>query len=90
MVFQQGKFLDYYSKKLTFAETNYTTGDKEMFAVVVALKHWRHFTQGTKHKVLVHTDHKRLMFFLETKQLNPKQIRWLKEFACYDFAIKYI
>ena len=30
------------------------------------------------------------MFFLETKQLNPKQVRWLKELACYDFAIKHI
>ena len=39
MVFQQGKHLDYYSRKLTPAETNYTTGDKKMFTVVVTLKH---------------------------------------------------
>ena len=90
MVFQQGKFLNYYSKKLTPVEINYTTGNKEMFAVVVTLKHWRHLTQKTKHKVIVHTDHKKLMFFLKIKQLNPKQVRWLKKLACYDFAIKYI
>ena len=89
MVFQQRKLLDYYSKKLTPAETNYITGNKKMFAVV-ALKHWRHLTQRAKHKVFVYIDHKRLMLFLETKQLNPKQVRWLKEFACYDFAIKHI
>ena len=40
--------------------------------------------------MLVYIDHKKLIFFLETKQLNPKQIRWLKKLACYDFAIKYI
>ena len=40
--------------------------------------------------MFVHIDHKKLLLFLETKQLNPKQIRWLKEFACYDFAIKHI
>ena len=90
MVFQQGKFLDYYSRNLTPIETNFTTGDKEMFAVIIALKHWRHLIQGTKHKVIVHIDHKRLMFFLETKQLSPKQARWLKKLACYDFAIKHI
>ena len=78
MVFQQKKFFNYYSKKLTPTETNYTTGNKKMFAVVVALKHRRHSTQKTKHKVIVHIDHKRLMFFLETKQLSPKQIRWLE------------
>ena len=90
MVFQQGKPLNYYSKKLTPTETNYITGDKKMLAVVIALKHWRHLTQGAKHKVLVYTDHKKLMPFFETKQLNPKQVRWLKELACYDFAIKHI
>ena len=61
-----------------------------MFAVVVALKYWRHLTQKTKHKMFVHIDHKRLMFFLEIKPLNPKQVRWLEELACYDFAIKHI
>ena len=40
--------------------------------------------------MFVHIDHKKLMFFLETKQLNQRQIRWLKKLACYDFAIKYI
>ena len=48
MVFQQKKLLNYYSKKLTLIETNYITGNKKMFAVMVALKHWRHFTQGAK------------------------------------------
>ena len=89
MVFQQF-FLDYYSKKLTPVETNYITGNKKMFAMVVALKHWRHLTQKIKHKMFVHIDHKKLMFFLEPKQLNPKQVRWLKKLACYDFAVKYI
>ena len=40
--------------------------------------------------MFVHIDHKRLMFFLEIKQLSPRQVRWFEEFACYDFAIKYI
>ena len=61
-----------------------------MLVIMVALKHWRHLTQKAKHKMFVHIDHKRLLPFLETKQLNPKQIRWLKKLACYDFAIKHI
>ena len=63
MVFQQRKPLNYYSKRLTPAETNYTIGNKKMFAVVVTLKHWRHLTQKIKHKMLAHIDHKKLMFF---------------------------
>ena len=61
-----------------------------MFAVVITLKYWRHLTQKPKHKMFVHTDHKKLLFFLETKKLNQKQVRWLKNFACYDFAIEHI
>ena len=72
MVFQQRNFLDYYSKKLTPAEANYTIGDKKMFAVVVALKHWRHLTQRAKHKMLVHIDHKGLMCFFGNKTVKPK------------------
>ena len=37
--FPTRKILDYYSKKLIPIETNYTIGDKKMFAVVVTLKH---------------------------------------------------
>ena len=72
MVFQQRKFLDYYSKKLIPVETNYTTGDKEMFAVVVTLKYWRHLIQGAKHKMFVHIDHKKLMLFFGNKTVKPK------------------
>ena len=39
MVFQQKNPLDNYSRKLTPAEINYITKNKEMFAVVMALKH---------------------------------------------------
>ena len=67
MVFQQGKFLDYYSRKLTPVEANYITKTKKMFAMVVTLKYWRHLTQKTKHKMFVHIDHKRLMFFFGNK-----------------------
>ena len=71
IMFQQRKPLNYYSKKPTPVETNYTTGDKKMFTVVMTLKHWRHLTQKTKHKILIHINHI-FFLFLETKQLNPK------------------
>ena len=27
---------------------------------------------------------------MDTKKLSPRQVRWLKKFACYDFAIKHL
>ena len=38
----------------------------------------------------MHTDHKKLLFFLKTKKIEPKTNTTVKKNACYDFAIKYI
>ena len=42
MEFQQRKPLDYYLKKMIPAETDYTTGNKKMIAIIIALKLWRY------------------------------------------------
>ena len=36
----------YCSRKFTATESNYTTVEKELYAVVLALKHWRHYLYG--------------------------------------------
>ena len=33
----------YYSKKLLDTETRYRTGEQELFAIVEAMHHWRHY-----------------------------------------------
>jgi RNase H-like domain found in reverse transcriptase len=37
----------YLSKSLTKEQRNYNTGDRELLAVVWALKEWRHYIQGS-------------------------------------------
>ena len=88
--FQGEKPIDYYSRKLTAAEANYTTSDKEMLAIVVALEHWRHYTQGAQHQTQVYTDHRALLPFLSNKELSPRQARWYEKLLDYDFAINHI
>jgi hypothetical protein len=46
----------FYSRKLTLAEENYTTSDKEMLAIVQTLKKFPHYLRGTKHQVIVRSD----------------------------------
>ena len=36
------------------------------------------------------TDYKNLVGFLTIKELNRRQVRWVKEFIEYYFKIKYI
>ena len=79
----------YYSRKLSPAELNYDIHDKELLAIVEAFKEWRVYLQGAAHTTTVYTDHKNLIYFTTTKQLNRRQTRWSETLATYDFKITY-
>jgi hypothetical protein len=80
----------YYSKKIILLKLNYNIYNKELLAVVTALKEWRVFLQGTIKPFIIKTDYKNLIGFLTTKELNQRQIRWAEILAKYYFKIKYI
>ena len=47
----------YLSKGLNNVERNYDVHDKELLGVMHALKAWRHYLEGCKHKFEIWTDH---------------------------------
>ena len=65
----------YFSKKLQPAETRYSTFDRELLAIYLAIKHFRHFVEGRTFHIL--TDHKPLTYALGTQsdKHSPRQIR---------------
>lgn len=77
------------SKSLLPAERNYDIFDKEMLAVVRALKEWRHFLEGSSSPFTVLTDHKNLEYFSKSKVLNRRQIRWIGFLSDFNFVIQY-
>ena len=80
----------FYSRKLTPAEMNYSTADKELLAIVQTMKKFQHYLRGTKHPVIVRSDHRNLRTFMTTKELNARQARWAEELSSYNFVIEYI
>lgn len=76
------------SKQLNDAEKNYPTHDKEMLAIVRALRKWRTDLLGATFEV--YTDHRTLEFFSKQRDLSKKQLRWSEFLADYDFSIKYV
>jgi hypothetical protein len=60
----------YYSRKITLLELNYNIYNKELLAIVTALKEWRVFLQGTTKPFIIKMDYKNLTGFLTTKELN--------------------
>ncbi|GJV90725.1 putative reverse transcriptase domain-containing protein [Tanacetum coccineum] len=87
VLMQREKFIAYASRQLKPNEENYTTHDLELGAVVFALKFWRHYLYSTKCNVF--TDHKSLQQFLDQKELNMRQRRWLEFLADYNCEIRY-
>ena len=80
----------YFSRKLRPAETRYSTFDRELLAIYLAIKHFRHFVEGRPFHII--TDHKPLIFAFSTKprHQSPRQIRHLDFIGQFTSDIRYI
>ena len=58
----------YFSKALQPAETRYSTFDRELLAIYLALKHFRHFLEGREFFIL--TDHRPLTYALTSSSTD--------------------
>ena len=61
--------------------------EKEMLAILHALKKWRPYLMGRHFKVK--TDHDSLKYFLEQRLSSEEQQKWVTKMLGYDFEIIY-
>ena len=87
---QQERPVAYYSKKLDSAQRNYSVYDKELLAVISALKHWKHFLYGRE--FVVKTDHQALKWLQTMPSANwsDRQARWSQVFQQFGGMIEYL
>ena len=78
----------YYSKKFTDTEHRYPTYEKELYSLILALKEFRCFIEGSADSV-VYTDHKSLAELMKQPKLNGRQGRWLELIWGYQHNIKW-
>ena len=78
----------YFSKKYGPAECNYEIHDKEMLAIIHALKAWNSELRSVGQFRVV-TDHKNLEYFMSVKRLSERQMRWRDMLSQFDFTIEY-
>jgi len=71
------------------AKCHYDIHDKELLAIVQAFHEWKRYTRGNPKPIRVLTDHKNLVTFMTTKELNERQARWMQELSHYNFKIEY-
>lgn len=75
------------SRKLTAAERNYPTHERELLAVVNALKTWRHYLEGRRFVIV--TDHNSLKYIQVQPSLSKRQAGWLDLLQEFDFTVEY-
>lgn len=75
----------YASRTLSSSETNYSTIEKELLAIVWATKYFRPYLFGRKFKII--TDHKPLTWIMNLKDTNSKLTRWRLKLEEYDYEI---
>ena len=80
----------FFSHKLTGAEKKYSAFDRELLAVYLSVKHFRHFLEGKPFTVF--TDHKPLTHALVsvTDNRSPRQTRHLSFISEFTSDIRHI
>ena len=87
VLMQEGKPLAYFSEKLSGATLNYPTYDKELYALVRALKTWQHYLWAKE--FVIHSDHESLKFLKGQHKLNKRHARWMEFIETFPYVIRY-
>lgn len=86
---QNGRPVAFESRKLSGAELNYPTHDKELLAIVHALTKWRTYLHGSPVPIKILTDHASLKYLATQPTLSHRQARWLEKLAEFNYEIEY-
>lgn len=81
VLLQGGRPIAFESKKFTPAESNYDTSQRELLALIHALKIWRCYLEDVPF-ILV-TDHHPNTFFETQQTMSPRMARW------YEFLTRF-
>lgn len=80
----------YFSKKLTSAQKNYSTIEKECLSLILAINHFEVYVSMGGQQLTVYTDHNPLTFLDRLKNKNQRLIRWSLELQQYNLKIIHI
>nr|GEY28665.1 reverse transcriptase domain-containing protein [Tanacetum cinerariifolium] len=82
---KHSKPIHYTSKTMNDAESNYTTTEKEMLAVVYAFEKFRSYL--ITNKSIVHTDHSSLKYLFAKKYDKARLLQWVLLLQEFDFKV---
>ena len=87
VLLQENRPVAYFSEKLNDARQGYCTYDVELYAVVQALKNWRHYLLPKE--FILETDHSALKYLQSQEKLQVRHAKWVSFLQEYSFIIKH-
>jgi hypothetical protein len=66
----------YFSEKLNEVKVKYSTYDKDFYAIIQALKKWRHYL--IPKEFVLYSDNHALQFVTQQEKLNQKHVKWVE------------
>ena len=85
---QDGRPVAYLSHRLSDAERNWDTGDQELLAFMIALRHWDIYLRGRK--FTFRTDHEPIRYLQTKARLSGRQARWLDVLQSYTYDTQHV
>jgi hypothetical protein len=85
---QDNSPISYFGEKLNETKMKYSTYDKEFYAIIQALKKWRHYL--VLKKFVLYSDNHALQFITRQEKLNQKHEKWVEFMHNFTFVIKHI
>jgi hypothetical protein len=87
VLMQFGQLLAYLSQWLKGKSLSLFTYKKELLALVMAIRKWRHYLLG--HFFEVRTNQQALKYLLEQRFGTPAQQKWVSKLLGFDFTVEY-
>ncbi|KAF7807918.1 putative mitochondrial protein [Senna tora] len=87
VLMQNKRPIAYFSQMLSNRAQKSSVYERELMAIVFAVKKWRHYLLG--HMVVIRTDQKALKYLLEQRIIDPDQQKWASKLMGYNFEIQY-
>ena len=85
---QEDRPIAYFSEKLNEAKEKYSTYDKELYAIIQALKKWRHYL--IPKEFVLYSDNHALQYVTQQEKLNQRHVKWVEYMQNFTFVIKHI
>lgn len=84
---QTGRPVAFFSEKIAGSQERYSTYDVELYAVMQAVKHWRHYL--FHHEFVLFTDHDALKHMDSHDKVSARHAGWFSYLQQFTFVIKH-